>query len=95
MSHGDTLRNLIQGPLKKEEVDMNVKSIIQDGYFNISKLSFELPEDITQKIHSTYIQQFQLSRDKIIWNSSGYNSFSIKAAYAIISNQDNIKLENN
>ncbi|OIS98531.1 putative ribonuclease h protein, partial [Nicotiana attenuata] len=95
INHGNTLRDSIHGPFQRGEEDMKVKSIIQDGYFNLTKLSFELPEDITLKIHSTYIQQSQSSRDKISWNSPGYSSFSIKESYDLITHQDTQIEENN
>ncbi|OIT39909.1 putative ribonuclease h protein, partial [Nicotiana attenuata] len=95
INQGNNLRNSIQGPLQNGEEDMKVSSIIQHGSFNLSTLSFEIPEDIIQKIHSTYIQQSQPGRDKISWNSPGHNSFSIKAAYDLASLQDTRTEENN
>lgn len=61
--------------------------IIENNTYNINNLSFQLPNDVKNKITSTYIKQFQPIKDKYNWDKCTNGTFTIKSAYEMLSNK--------
>lgn len=81
------LRNYV--PLTQKEVDQTLNSIINKDIYNLTNMSIVLPEEVTNKIHSTYIKQTHPKKDTFGWSSRNHNTFSSKAAYELIAGQEN------
>lgn len=85
VNQGKPSRKMIYGPLMKHEQNLNIASIMQDGRINTNHISFDLPLEIINQIHSTYIKQNTLGEDSYNWNTLGHNTFSTKAVYELVS----------
>lgn len=70
----------------QNESKQALSTILHNRVINLNTLSFDLPDSINLKIHSTYIKQGLPSKDKSNWNTINHNSFSTKTAYDLISN---------
>ncbi|KAF3970206.1 hypothetical protein CMV_006074 [Castanea mollissima] len=80
---GQSLRELVQGPLTRSESDMVVVDFMYSGCrgWIWEDISFVLPQDIRDKIRAIPCQQVGNEEDKIIWKFSKDGNFSTKSAY--------------
>lgn len=60
IKHNTTLRSLIHGPLQHNEELFTVANYIPNASWNLNTISFQLPHDITQQIHTIYLPHTSL-----------------------------------
>ena len=80
---GQSLRELVQGPLTRPESETVVADFMYSGGrgWNWEAISFDLPQGIKDKIRATPCQQAGRAEDIIIWKFSNDGNFSTKSAY--------------
>lgn len=85
------LRELIAGPLTQNEGDMLLSdSLLGQGQgWRWETLSFELPQEIKDKIRAMLLTQFERREDSIIWKLSKDGEFSLRLAYALANTSHN------
>ncbi|KAL0017636.1 hypothetical protein SO802_004705 [Lithocarpus litseifolius] len=83
-----SLRDLIKGPLTQHESDLLVSDLLlgQGQGWRWDTLSFDLPQDVKDKIRAIPQIQFGSREDSIIWKLSKDGDFSMKSAYALANN---------
>ena len=81
---GNSLRELIEGPLTKREVDMKLSDLLLDTVqgWKWEALSFELPASIKDRIKAILRQLVGRGEDVIMWKFSKDGEFTTKSAYA-------------
>nr|POE85882.1 hypothetical protein CFP56_18229 [Quercus suber] len=77
----ESLRELIEGPLKQEDNMLTVEDIHGDYSWKWELLSFDLPESLKDKIKAIPIQNYGLREDTIMWKHTLDGEFSTKSAY--------------
>ena len=89
---GNSLRELIEGPLTQPENDLKLfEMILEQGQgWKWEILSFELPRCINDKIRA--IPRYQVGRgeDIIIWKHSKDGEFTTKSGYALVNGPQEI-----
>ena len=78
-----TVRDCIEGPLQKGEVDLRVCNIHINGMWELHKISFILPWVLSQSIKATPIRTASASEDHLSWIASPRGDFNPKSAYLI------------
>ena len=81
--NGDSLRDMIEGPLRHEEYSMTVANLHCDHDWSWESVSFDLPATIKDKIKVVPIQNFRNRRDTIMWKYSKDGEFSTNLAYQL------------
>lgn len=83
---GESLRELVEGPLTRQECDMVVVDMIngRGQRWNWGAISFELPPSIKDKIRAVPCQRFGRADDTILWKYSKDGEFLVKSAYDIV-----------
>ena len=82
-AHSESLRGMIEGPLKQEHTELTVAALCRDCDWNWEILSFDLPDSIKNKIKSIPLQLFGSREDSIMWKYSKDGDFSTKSAYQL------------
>lgn len=78
------LRNLIQGPLTREEEQLTVRQCFDLNHeWNSMSISFELPENILNVIKAIPLSYDQGTEDTLTWAFSKNGNFSLKTAYLL------------
>ena len=77
------LRSLIEGPLNRGEDNLLVRDTMVDGHWNLTCLSFELPEIIKNTILATPLHRFSDCDDLRSWVSNISGNFDQKNAYLL------------
>ena len=80
---GNTVRDLIKGPLTQHEEYRTVVEMHQNGTWKWEKISFELPRQIVDRIQAIHIQAFGEKDDSLIWKLSPDGEFSMASAYLL------------
>ena len=80
---GNTVRDLIKGPLTQHEEYQTVVEMHQNGTWKWEKISFELPRQIVDRIQAIHIQAFGEKDDSLIWKLSPDGEFSMASAYLL------------
>ena len=80
---GESLRELVEGPLTRQESDMVVADMIygRGQGWNWGAISFELPLSIKDKIRAVPCQRFGRAKDTILWKFSKDGDFSMKSPF--------------
>lgn len=71
------------GPLSKYESSKKVKEIFSNGRWDFSKLSFEMPTNIKEKIHQIPNLLKNCNNDTHIWNMNTNGYFTNKSYLTI------------
>ena len=87
---GNSLRSLVEGPLTQDEAKLTTDDMFQDGSWRWDFISFDLPNEVKEKIYATPMQIFGDRKDSLLWKSSLDGDFSMTLAYA-----SNFTAENN
>ena len=77
------IRNLVQGPLTRDEGDMKVKEVISANGWNWSKISFVLPSSIELEIQATHYALAARSEDRMSWVVNSHGNFDLKSVYKL------------
>ena len=78
---GDSLRDLIQGPLCLRDLSLTMEDFRGMGGWNWDLISFELPDAIKDRIKAVPIQDFGQRKDSLMWRFIRDDDFSTKSAY--------------
>ena len=80
-----SLRDLIVGPLTQNESDLLLSDLLieQGQGWRWEVLSFELPQDVKDKIRAIPLSQVGRREDFILWKLSKDGDFSSRTAYAL------------
>lgn len=69
------LRNVILGPLTRDEVSLKISDFWCDNSWDLSKISFVLPPFIGNKVKSITLPWFSSGDDQAVWNFSVNGDF--------------------
>lgn len=75
------VRNLVQGPLNREEGNMKVKEVISLNGWDWSKISFYLPLSIKMEIQATPYAIVATDEDRMSWVANSHGNFDLKSVY--------------
>ncbi|KAK9991108.1 hypothetical protein SO802_026093 [Lithocarpus litseifolius] len=80
---GESLRELVEGPLTRHETEMVVADMMCNGGqgWRWDAISFELPQSVKDKIRAIPCQQIGRAEDTILWKFSKNGDFYTKSAY--------------
>ncbi|KAF7829986.1 reverse transcriptase [Senna tora] len=79
------LRNLIYGPLNRNDNKLTVKDIVCDnGGWNWEALSFVLPSNICNRLQTLLVDPNSPVEDNVSWAGNLNGQFSTKSAYFLI-----------
>ncbi|XP_075659165.1 uncharacterized protein LOC142629055 [Castanea sativa] len=81
--NGDSLRGMIEGPLKQEELNLRVSDLYSCQGWNWDLISFDLPFSIKEKIKAIPIQMIGSGRDMVMWKFSKNGEFTTTSAYKL------------
>ena len=90
---GDTMRELIEGPLQYNEDKLTIEEMFKDGCWNWEKLYFVRPSTIKEKINAIPIPLFGESKDFISWKCTSNGEFSMASAYKLAKPDENQNLK--
>lgn len=79
----DSLRAMIEGPLRQEEHAMKVADLCHGHDWNWELISFDLPRSIKNRIKAIPIQLFGNGRDIIMWKYSKDGECSTNSGYQL------------
>ena len=86
---GESLRDMIEGPLNQGDLNMIVAEFWHDEVWNWEVVSFVLLEAIKDKIRATPIRSSGERRDTIMWKYSKDREFTAKLAYLLAGQEGN------
>ena len=78
---GNTMRELIEGPLAQHEESHTISNIHQNGYWNFEKNSFVLPRVVIDRIQAISIQSFGEREYTLMWKFSADGEFNMASVY--------------
>ena len=61
--NGDSLRGMIEGPLRQEDAKLTVAALCRDYDWRWDILSFDLPDSIKNKVKAIPLQLFESRKD--------------------------------
>ena len=82
------VRELVEGPLNREEELLTIKDVTEDGDWNLGTLSFNFPASLLRNILCTPLRRFAAREDQRSWISSPSGGFDPKNAYLIAVGED-------
>lgn len=80
----EPIRSIISGPLNKGDESLNVGICYNESHWDISNISFDLPEEVVYTVKSIFINPNSGNLDKMVWNQTDSGLFSTKIAYTLI-----------
>ena len=86
---GESLRELIEGPLNQGDLDLTVADLRHEGIWNWDGFSFVIPKDIKDKIRAIPFRICDGVGDFIMWKFSKDREFSVKLAYQVARQEEN------
>jgi len=87
LPNGKTIREQIQGPLRKKENNIRVGEVIlKNNILNLNEITFELSKDILLQINCTYTSHNKT--DKAVWRPSPHGTLSTTLVYKMLAEQD-------
>lgn len=78
---GDSLREMIQGPLSLREFSLTMEELRGVGGWKWELISFKLPKTTKNKIKAVPIQDFGHREDSLMWRYIRDGDFSTNSAY--------------
>ena len=86
---GQSLRELIEGPLTREDMKCEIADLRENNSWKWESLSFDLPLSIRDKIQAIPMQEFGGGEDMLLWkiisNSGETNSFQGAWIWEVVS----------
>ena len=79
---GKSVRELIAGPLRDEELHLTTAEMFQGDQWNWNRISFNLLREIKEQICATPMQLWGEKEDTMIWKFTRDGEFSTALAYA-------------
>ena len=81
---GQSLRELIEGPLTREDMSCAIVDFCENNDWKWKSLSFVLPPSIREKIQAIPMQEFGSGEDMLLWKYTKDGDFSTNSAYLSI-----------
>ena len=81
---GDSLREMMAGPLRVGEHNLTIVEVFQEGNWNWDIISYELPREIKEKICAIPMQLWGDKEDTLMWKFTRDREFSTTSAYALL-----------
>ena len=81
--NGDSLRVMIVGPLRQEELNLRVSDLCCCQEWKWELISFNLPQSIKEKIKAIPIQMYGSGRYTMMWKFSKNGEFTTNLAYRL------------
>ena len=81
---GQSLRELIEGPLTREEMQLTIADFWDNTDWKWESISFALPSSIKEKIQAIPVQEFGIREDVLMWKFTKDGDFSTNSAYLSI-----------
>ncbi|KAK9992498.1 hypothetical protein SO802_027483 [Lithocarpus litseifolius] len=78
---GQSLRDLIEGPLTRNDMKLTIADIRDNHEWNWENLSFVLPPIIKDKIRAVPCQEFGDEKEVILWKHTKDGEFTVNSAY--------------
>lgn len=75
------MRSLIQGPLGEREEQLRVSDLVERGRWDLSRISFDLPSDLSERILSLPTPNSDAHEDILIPDFCDFHGFSLAKAY--------------
>ena len=82
--NGESLRELMAGPLRVEEYKLTIAEIFQGGQWNWDRISYDLPREIKEKICAIPMQLWGDKEDTLMWKFTRDKEFSTTSTYALL-----------
>nr|POE44776.1 hypothetical protein CFP56_77279 [Quercus suber] len=82
--HGQALRELVEGPLTREDMQLTIAEFRSNFEWKWEALSFVLPPCIKEKIRAIPIREFGSGEDNLMWKFTKDGDFSTNSAYQSI-----------
>lgn len=79
-----TIQSLIQGPLNRNEDNLNISTVLHLNNSQPTHLSFDLPINIADGIKSTYIPLYAITLDRIVWGLNSTGNFTVNVCYKVL-----------
>ena len=73
----------MQGPLTREEHQLDVQEVVSEGGWRWDDISMVLPQDVVLGVQATPIAITARNRNKLAWAGTLNGSFSTHSAYAL------------
>lgn len=80
-SNQGTLRNIIQGPLTRESIDLKVRDVVLASGWDWSRIPFELPLTCRMKIQAIPVSVASTGEDRLMWIGGKRGEFNLNSAY--------------
>lgn len=77
------MRKLIEGLLAQHEETQTISEIHQNGYWNLDKISFDLPRVVVDSIQAIPIQSFGEREDTLMWKFFVDGEFNVASIYLL------------
>lgn len=87
--HKPPLRELIEGPLPHNGDNITVGTLLTDGGWNLSSISFELPPAILQYMEDTLAHSNPTKEDIMYWSTTPNGRFTTNSVYTSIAEKGN------
>ena len=81
---GDSLREMMAGPLRVGEYNLTIVEVFQEGNWNWDIISYEFPREIKEKICAIPMQLWGDKEDTLMWKFTRDREFSTTSAYALL-----------
>ena len=77
------LRNLLHGPLTREEEELRIDDVATESGWNWCKISMVLPAEIYMEIKAMPYSRVSDEKDKLIWAATSNGEFNLTSAYKL------------
>jgi len=81
---GDSLREMMAGPLCLGENILTIANVFQEGNWNWEAISSKLPREIKDKMCASPMQLWDDKEDTLKWKFTRDEEFSTASAYALL-----------
>ncbi|KAL0010834.1 hypothetical protein SO802_005942 [Lithocarpus litseifolius] len=86
------LRQVIQGTLSSELVNLKVKDVVSTNGWDWAITSFDFLDSVKQELQAIPFAMASHGEDKLTWKESDHGIFNLGSAYKIATNPENVDL---
>lgn len=77
---------MIEGPLTQADLSTTFNSIYNNGTWDTSSISLNIPSNIRNMLLTTFIPPNSIKEDKMIKENTSNGLYNTKSAYSLIAN---------